>query len=150
MPTLRPPDSRASVSTDSSIVSWPRLIVIGSVSAGCAAMMRWMSSKLAMGAPAIDTILSLAWMPARAAALPGNTSPATGRISGRPAVANSKANSTIASRKFAIGPAATTSAREATGFSWNTRPGIQRPASATGSALSGRGSTAAGCVRASA
>ncbi len=67
-------------------------------------MMRWMSSKLAMGAPAIDTILSSAWMPARAAALPGNTSPATGRISGRPAVANSRANSTMASRKFAIGP----------------------------------------------
>ena len=54
-------------------------------------------------------------------------------MSGRPAVANSTANSTIASRKLAIGPAATTSARAPTDFSWNTRPGIQRPASPTGS-----------------
>ena len=67
-------------------------------------------------------------------------------MSGRPVVANSTANSTIASRKFAIGPAATTSARAPTDFSWNTRPGIQRPvsASATGSARTGLAATGGG------
>ena len=53
------------------------------------------------------------------------TSPTTGCVTGRPTVANRPANSTTASRKLAIGPAATTIARDSTAFSWKVRPAIQ-------------------------
>ena len=44
---------------------------------------------------------------------------------GRPAVANTAANSRMASRKLNSGPATMTIARLNTGLSWKVRPGSQ-------------------------
>src|SRR6185437_7460701 len=49
----------------------------------------------------------------------------TGNVTGRPTAANSSVNNTIANTKFAIGPAATTIARDSTDFSWNVSPRLQ-------------------------
>ena len=58
-------------------------------------------------------------------------------VTGFPMLANSPANSTMASRKFAIGPAATTMARRSTDFSWKVRPATQA-ARTCGDTSSGR------------
>ena len=75
------------------------------------------------GSPAMATIRSSTCSPARDAALPAplRRRPAASP-DGRPS-RTAAANSTIASRKLAIGPAATTMARDATLFSWNVSPG---------------------------
>ena len=99
--------------------------------------MRWMSSNRATAVPSMAWMRSPDCSPALAAAPSATTSPITGTETGRPTVANSAANSTAASRKLATGPAATTMARDSTGFSWNVRPGSQR-ARTSGAASYGR------------
>ena len=105
---------------------------------GFADTIRWMSSNRATAVPSMASIRSPACSPALAAAPSATTSPITGTATGRPTVANSPANSTAASRKLATGPAATTMARDSTGFSWKVRPGSQlaRTAGATSSGRS--------------
>ena len=99
---------------------------------GCAETIRCKSSNVAIGAPSIASTRSIGFRPATEAAEPGITRLTTGKVSGRPTTENSPANSTIASRKFAAGPAATTIARERTDFSWNVRPASQLPRTSGG------------------
>ncbi len=89
---------------------------------GAAATTRWRSSKRGVGVPPMDRMRSPTTSPPRSAAPPGTRRDTSGSSTCRPTMANSAANSTKASRKFAIGPAATTMAREPTLFSQKVRP----------------------------
>ena len=81
--------------------------------------MRCMSAKVSIGWPSMLTITSPALKPAVAAAPSGTSSSTRGAVTCTPTTVKVTAKMTIASRKLAIGPAATMADRAASGLVWN-------------------------------
>ena len=85
--------------------------------------MRVMSVKPDTAWPSIAMMRSPGCRPAASAGDPATTSPTRGSILTSPRIAPNAAKIAMARMKFAIGPAATMSARCQTGLKWKTVPG---------------------------
>ena len=94
----------------------PRSISILSACPALTETIRCISEKLSIRVPSIDITVSPGWKPASAAALPGATLSTRAAVICLPYSMKMPAKITMARMKLAIGPAATTAAREPTGL----------------------------------